>query len=234
MISFDIITIFPRALDSYWQESIIKRAQAKKLIKIISHNLRDYSTDKHHKVDDKPYGGGVGMVMMAEPIIKALSKLKVLKRDAKSAFDRIKRSKKNRVILLAANGKQFTQKDARRLSKYDRLVFICGRYEGVDARVEKFIDEKISVGPYVVTGGELPAALIIDAVARLIPGVVGKEESIINESFSAGCLEHPHYTRPEKLKFNGRNYLVPKILLRGNHKKIQSWRQSKSPLIKSW
>ena len=141
-----------------------------------------------------------------------------------------------RMILLAANGKQFTQTVAKRLAKYERLVFICGRYEGVDARVEKFVDEKICIGPYVVTGGELPAGLIIDAVSRMTPGVVGKEESVLNESFSAighsrlanGYLEHPHFTRPEVVSWQGKKYRVPKVLLEGNHKKISDWRKNKS------
>lgn len=232
MKRFDIITIFPEILTSYFSESILGRAQKNKLIKIKAHNLRDYTSDKHRKVDDKPYGGGAGMVMMAEPIIKALKKINAFKSD-----------KKTRTILLAANGKQFKQVDAKRLSKYDRLVFICGRYEGVDARVEKFVNEKISIGPYVVTGGELPAAIVIDAVSRMVPGVVGKEESIQNESFSSTSsesrglsnekyLEHPHYTRPPKLMINGKSYNVPKVLLQGNHRLINDWRYKKSSKIR--
>jgi len=215
MKRFDIITIFPASLDSYFGTSILKRAQDKKFIKIQTHNLRAWTRDKHHKTDDKLYGGGAGMVMLAEPILRALSA--------------VKKGKKSRVILLAANGKQFKQKDAERLAKYDQLVFICGRYEGVDARAEKFIDEKISVGPYVVTGGELPAAIIIDAVSRLIPGVVGKQESVANESHVAeGYLEHNHYTRPEVLVWKGKKYRVPKVLLEGHHKNIASWRAKTS------
>ena len=215
MKRFDIITIFPASLDSYFATSILKRAQDKKLIKIEMHDLRKWTRDKHRKTDDKPYGGGVGMVMLAESILRAVSA--------------VKKGKKSRVILLAANGKQFKQKDAKRLAKYDQLVFVCGRYEGVDARVEKFIDEKISVGPYVVTGGELPAAIIIDAVSRLIPGVVGKQESVANESHAAeGYLEHNHYTRLEVLVWKGKKYRVPKVLLEGHHKNIASWRAKTS------
>ncbi|MFZ5391205.1 MAG: tRNA (guanosine(37)-N1)-methyltransferase TrmD [Patescibacteria group bacterium] len=232
MKKFDIISIFPESLESYFKASILKRAQDKKLIKISSYNLRDFTLDKHRKVDDKPYGGGAGMVMMAEPIIRALKKIKAFRS-----------GKKTRIILLAANGKQFTQKDAKRLAGYDRLVFICGRYEGVDARVEKFINEKISIGPYVVTGGELPAAIIIDAVARMVPKVVGKEESVKNESFSNTSsesreassekyLEHPHYTRPDKLIIDKKVYSVPKVLLQGNHKLIDRWRSNKSAKIR--
>lgn len=232
MKKFEIVSIFPQALNSYFEVSILKRAQEKKLIKITSHNLRDFTTDKHRKVDDKPYGGGAGMVMMAEPILKALKFLKALPNKTSAR-------KKVRTILLAANGQLFNQATAKKLAKYDKLVLICGRYEGVDARVEKFIDEKISVGPYVVTGGELPAAIIIDAVSRMVPKVVGKEESINNESFSNTSsevqgtsgekyLEHPHYTRPEKLVIHKKNYKVPKVLLKGNHKLIIDWRSKNS------
>ena len=230
MKHFDIISIFPNSLDSYFGTSILKRAQEKKLIKIQTHDLRKWTHDKHHKTDDKPYGGGAGMVMLAEPIVRALHELKF-----KNQKSKIKN--KTRTILLAANGKQFTQKDAARLAKYDRLVFICGRYEGVDARVEKFVDEKLSVGPYVVTGGELPAAIIIDAVARMVPGVVGKQESVQNESFSeivpnskfqilnSAYLEHPHYTRPEVFAVGKKKYRVPKVLLGWKHKEIGEWRK---------
>ncbi|HBV33201.1 TPA: tRNA (guanosine(37)-N1)-methyltransferase TrmD [Patescibacteria group bacterium] len=231
MKRFDIITIFPHSLDSYFDTSILKRAQEKKLIQIQTHDLRQWTKDKHQTVDDKPYGGGAGMVMKAEPIVRALHELK---------FKNKKSKIKMRMILLAANGKQFTQTVAKRLAKYERLVFICGRYEGVDARVEKFVDEKICIGPYVVTGGELPTAIIIDAVSRMVPGVVGKEESILNESFSKqkipdsrfpipdSYLEHPHYTRPEVLIWKGKKYTVPKVLLEGNHKKISEWKKDKS------
>ncbi len=219
MKKFDIITIFPTSLDSYFATSILQRAQTKKLIKVQVHDLRKWARDKWRKTDDKPYGGGAGMVMLAEPILRAISS--------------VKKSEKSRVILLAANGKQFKQKDAGRLAKYDQIVFVCGRYEGVDARVERFIDEKISVGPYVVTGGELPAGIIVDAVSRLIPGVVGKHESVVNESHTKeGYLEHDHYTRPEVLTWKGKKYRVPKVLLEGHHKKIQEWRNKKSKVKK--
>ena len=216
MKKFDIITIFPHSLDSYFNASILKRAQDKKLINIQTHDLRKWTSDKHQTVDDKPYGGGAGMVMKAEPILRALGAMK-------------SKTPKVRVVMLAANGKQFTQKDAVRLSKYERIIFIAGRYEGIDARVEKFVNEKISIGPYVVTGGELPAAIIVDAVSRMIPGVVGKSESIQNESHSKVMkLEHAHYTRPEALIWKGKKYKVPKVLIEGNHKKIAEWRKNKS------
>ncbi len=244
MKHFDIISIFPNSLDSYFGTSILKRAQEKKLIKIQTHDLRKWTHDKHHKTDDKPYGGGAGMVMLAEPIVRALHELKF-----KNQKSKIKN--KTRTILLAANGKQFTQKDAARLALYNQLVFVCGRYGGGDARVEKFVDEKLSIGPYVVTGGELPAAIIVDAVSRLVPGVVGKEESVRNESFStsgqelgtpnqnkfgtgqaSGYLEHPHYTRPEVLVWKSKKYRVPKVLLGGNHKDIAAWRVKTSKKVR--
>ncbi|HAH04390.1 TPA: tRNA (guanosine(37)-N1)-methyltransferase TrmD [Candidatus Komeilibacteria bacterium] len=211
-MQYDIITIFPKILDAYFNESILKRAQQARLINIKTHDLRDYTADKHRSVDDAPYGGGPGMVLMVEPIYKCLKK--------------IKRQKKSRVILLDPAGKQFDQKMAEKFSKLDQLVFICGRYEGIDARVDNLIDEKISVGPYVLSGGELPAAIIIEATARLLPGVLGKIESTEYETFAgekSDVVEYPQYTRPENFK----GMKVPEILLSGNHKEIEKWRQSK-------
>lgn len=201
---FDIITIFPDIFDSYFNESIIKRAQNKKLVKINIHNLRDYTSDKHKTVDDSPYGGGPGMVMKIEPIFKAVK--------------RIKGKKKAKVILFSAKGNKFDQKMAKRFSKLDKLVLICGRYEGVDERVAKYIaDEEVSIGDYVLTGGEIPAMIVVDAVSRLIPGVLGKEESLEEKKGS-----YPVYTRPED--FN--KWRVPKVLLSGDHKKIKIWRKN--------
>ena len=221
MITFNLITIFPKIFDSYFSQTILARAQQNNLIKINYVNLRDFTTDKHKTVDDKIYGGGAGMLLKVEPIYKAL---KFLKSKVKG------KKQKNRIILLAANGKQFRQADAKRLSKYQNLIFICGRYEGVDARVEKFIDEKISIGPYVLAGGELPAAIILEAVSRMIPGVVGKQTSVQAESFSQrNVLEHPHYTRPEIfITKEGQKLKVPPALLSGHHSKIGEWRQKKS------
>ena len=215
---FDIITIFPHIFESYFSESIIKRAQKRGLIKINIHNLRDYTSDKHKTVDDKPYGGGPGMVMMVEPIFKAVS---VLKRS------KVK-NQKLKVILFSPKGKKFDQKMAKRFSKLDRLIMICGRYEGVDERVAKHIaDEEISVGDYILTGGELPAMIVVDAVTRLIPGVLGKYESLEEIKGS-----YPAYTRPEKFYPDPKNkrkaWRVPKVLLSGNHKKIEEWRKSKN------
>jgi len=220
-MKFDIITIFPEIFDSYFNESIIKRAQKKKLVNIKIHNLRDYTDDKHKSVDDKPYGGGPGMVMKVEPIFKAVNKLS---RVAGSRFA----GKKTKVILFSPKGKKFDQKMAKRFSKLDRLIMICGRYEGVDERVAKYIaDEEISVGDYVLTGGEIPAMIIVDAITRLIPGVIAleslKEESFTEKSkfqISNAKYEYPQYTRPEKFQ----KWRVPKILLSGNHKKIEEWR----------
>jgi len=224
MKQFDIITIFPEILDSYFNESLFKRAQQNKLLKIKTHNLRQWTTDRHQTVDDKPYGGGVGLVFKIEPIYKALSEIKKLRNKE------IKGKKKIRIILTAANGKRFTQKDAVRLAKYDQLIFVCPRYEGVDARVEKLVDEKISIGDYVLAGGELPAAVIIEAVARHLPGFVGKQESVRYDSHSQeGYLEHPQYTRPEIFTTKeGKRLRVPKVLLSGHHGEIGKWREKKS------
>jgi tRNA (guanine37-N1)-methyltransferase len=215
-MKFDIITIFPNFFDSFKGEALIARAIKKKLLKIETHNLRDWTTDNHKTVDGRPYGGGAGMVMLIDPIYKA----------AKS----IKKNKKSRIILLSAKGKLFNQKKARELSKYDQLVFVCGRYEGVDERVAKHIaDEEISIGEYVLFGGEVATMVIMEAVSRLIPGVIAKEESVANESFSSGSnREHPQYTRPEVFEIGKKNLKVPAVLLSGNHKKIEEWREKNS------
>jgi len=244
MIKFDIITIFPDIFKSYFNESIIKRAQKKKIVKINIHNLRDYTKDKHKTVDDSPYGGGPGMVMKIEPIYRAVNALK--KRKTKPAC-RQSRNAKCKTILFSPKGKKFDQKMAKRFSKLDRIIMICGRYEGVDERVAKYIiDEEISIGDYVLTGGEIPAMIVLDAVTRLIPGVIALE-SLEEESFSSlkieNCLpaknhalpvgrlvqagklkvsyEYPQYTRPEKFL----KWRVPKVLLSGNHKKIKEWKE---------
>jgi len=209
---FDILTIFPKMIDSYASESILGRAQKNSLIEVRSHDLRTYTTDKHHKVDDTPYGGGPGMIMKVEPFDLALKK--------------IKKSKKTVVILTAANGKTFTQADAQRLAKCEHVIFLCGRYEGIDYRVEEhLVDEVFSIGNYVLTGGELPALVMADAIARNIPGVLGQEASLEKESHTEeGYLEYPHYTKPEKYK----KWSVPEVLLSGDHKKIEAWRKKKS------
>ncbi|MBI2099320.1 tRNA (guanosine(37)-N1)-methyltransferase TrmD [Candidatus Uhrbacteria bacterium] len=219
---FDLITIFPKMFDCYINESILKRAQKKKLIKINVYDLRGWATDKHKTVDDKPYGGGPGMVMKVETFYRALQALKNQKLRSKN--------KGTRIILTSAKGKQFTQDDARRLAKYKQVIILCGRYEGVDERVaEHLADEEISVGPYVLTGGELPAMIMVDAISRHIPGVLGKAESLEEtrqaKSYKlkaiSSSLEYPQYTRPEKF----RKWKVPKVLLSGNHQKIEEWRR---------
>src|SRR3989344_3599122 len=218
-MKFDIITIFPHILDSYFNESILKRAQRAKLVKIITHNLRDYAIGKHKKVDDSPYGGGPGMVFMIEPLFKCLNHLKKIGARPPKPWRR-------RVILLDPAGKQFNQKMAAVYSKLDQIIFICGRYEGVDARVDKLIDEKVSIGPYVLSGGELPSAIIVEAVSRLLPGVLGKMESLQYETFSgkkSDIIEYPQYSRPENFK----SWKVPKVLLSGNHGEIEKWRKCK-------
>lgn len=205
---FDILTIFPDAFASYLNTSILKRAQAKKKIRVVFHDIRDFTTDKHRSVDDRPYGGGVGMVMKVEPVVKALAKVPKLKH--------------RKVILLSARGKRLTQVDCRRLAAERQLVLICPRYEGIDERVLEWVDEQVSIGDYVLTGGELPAMVLIDAITRLLPGVLGKDESSRDESHSQpGVLEYPQYTRPEV--FRGKR--VPTVLLSGDHRKISAWRQ---------
>jgi len=228
-MTFHIITIFPEIFDSYFNESILKRARKSKLIDINIHNLRDYTKDKHKTVDDTPYGGGAGMVLKIEPIyncLKAINFQFSIFNFQKNPKSKISKSKKARIILFSAKGKRYTQADAKRLAKYKNLVLICGRYEGVDERVAKNLaDEEISIGDYVLTGGEIPAMAVVDSVARLVPGVLGNEESAKNESFSrAGYLEHPQYTKPAKFQ----EWKVPEVLLGGNHGEIEKWRRKNS------
>jgi len=212
MKRFDLITIFPAIFDSYFGESILKRAQEKGAIEIAVHNLRDYSTNKHHNVDDTPYGGGAGMVMQVEPIFHCVNT--------------IKKQENSQIILFSAKGKRYTQEDAKRLLQYNQLIFICGRYEGVDERVAEHVaDEELSIGDFVLTGGEIPAMAVIDSIARLLPGVLGNDQSAEIESHSEeGYLEYPQYSKPEE--FEG--WKVPKVLLGGNHAEIEKWRKSKS------
>ena len=209
---FDVISVIPDALRSYTDASILGRAQKSGAIEIREFTPRDKATDKHKMVDDTPYGGGPGMVMKVEPIVRTIRG--------------IRKKKRNRVILLSAKGKRFEQADARRLAEdYDHLIFVCGRYEGVDERVLDSIDEEIRIGDYVLTGGELGAAVVIDAVARLLPGVLGDDASRHDESHSTpGYLEYPQYTKPQI--FEGKE--VPAVLLSGNHKAIADWRKEQS------
>lgn len=215
-MQFHVVTIFPSILDSYLKESIIGRARNSGVIEVFAHNLRDYTTDKHGKVDDTPYGGGAGMVLQVQPIYACVENIK------KQIAEKRKKSK-TRVILFSAKGKKYTQRSAERLAKYTNLILICGRYEGVDERVaEQIADEEISIGDYVLTGGELPAIVVIDSVTRLLPGVLGNEESAKHESHKEkNYKEYPQYSKPAR--FNG--WQVPEILLGGNHNEIKKWRE---------
>ena len=218
-MKFTILTIFPKLLDSYFNEGMLKRAQTKEIIDIKTVDLRDFSDDKRQTVDDTPYGGGAGMILKIEPLYKALKKLT-------NNFKKTSKKNKRLIILLSASGKTFTQQTARDLTSAKEIIFICGRYEGVDARIAKFIDAEISVGDYVLTGGELGAGIIIDAVSRLLPGVLGNSQSSVDESHSQiGILEYPQYTKPEIFRAGSKKYPVPKILLSGDHQKIATWRK---------
>lgn len=212
MKRFEIITVFPDALKGYFGGSIISRAVKRGLIQIGVTNIRDYTKNKHRKVDDRVYGGGPGMVLHAEPILKAVE----------NSRKKLKKGK-TKLILFSATGKEFTEALATRYAKhYDNFIFICGRYEGVDERVKKILHpEEISIGPYVLSGGELPAMVVTDAIARKVFGVLGKEESLEENRLGVGV---PVYTRPEVLKYKGKKYKVPKELTSGNHKHIEVWR----------
>jgi tRNA (guanine37-N1)-methyltransferase len=210
----DIISIFPGMFAPVLNESMIKRAQEKGKLTLVIHDLRDYSTDKHSKVDDRPFGGGSGMVMTADPIFRAVEDIK-------------KRTKQKnaKVILLCPQGRTFTQAHAKRLSRARHLILICGHYEGVDERVrEHLVDEEVSIGDYVLTGGELPAMVLTDAVVRLVPGVLGDKNSLNFESFEGNLLEYPQYTRPADY----RGMKVPSVLVCGDHTKIESWRRQQA------
>lgn len=220
MLSFDIITIFPEIFDSYFKASLVQRAIKKRLLKIKVHDLRQWAKDKHKTVDDRPFGGGIGMVMKVEPIYRVMKAL---------------RKQKTKVILFTPRGKKFTQQMATKWSKLDHLVLICGRYEGVDERVAKHIaDEEVSIGDYVLMGGELPAMVVIETISRLIPGVLGKpqllKERITKEK---GFIEYPQYTRPDLFSpRRGVQWKVPPVLLSGDHKKIEAWRKEHGQIIK--
>ena len=204
---FDIITIFPEMFESPFGESILKRAQDQELLNINLHDLRKYVIDKHRKTDDHPVCGGVGLIMNVDPIVRAIEAIKETKPRARS-------------ILLSPGGKSFNQKMAWELSREENLIFVCGRYEGVDERVLNFVDDAISIGDYVMAGGEIPAMVLIEAISRLIPNVVGDESSLVEESFECNRLEYPQYTKPREY----RGLKVPEVLLSGNHKKIQDWK----------
>ena len=210
-MKFDVMTLFPDMVRGVLSESIIGRAQNAGLIEIDYHNIRDFSKDKHRKTDDTPYGGGVGMVMTCQPIYDCY----------KNIVDRIPEENKKRVIYMSPKGRIFSHQVANELSQYDNLIFLCGHYEGVDQRIiDEIVDEEISIGDYVVTGGEIPACIVIDAVSRLIDGVLASSECYEGESVASGILEYPQYTKPRE--FRGRE--VPEILLSGDHAKIDRWR----------
>jgi tRNA (guanine37-N1)-methyltransferase len=224
-MTFQLLTIFPKMFDSYFNEGILRRAQDKKVIKFKIHNLRDWTHDHHRTVDDTPYGGGAGMLMKIAPLYQAL-------KDIRKSSARVKPNKR-KIILLSAGGKKWNQALAKKYSRLNEIIFICGRYEGVDARVKNFIDEEISVGDYVLTGGELPALTIIDSITRLLPGVLGNKKSIIEESHcEEGTIEYPQYTRPEIFKVGSKKYIVPKILLSGDHRKIKEWQKKQQKKFK--
>ncbi|OPA77556.1 tRNA (guanosine(37)-N1)-methyltransferase TrmD [Paenibacillus selenitireducens] len=209
----DVLTLFPEMFEGVFNSSILGKAKEKQLIELNTVNFREFSNNKHNTVDDYPYGGGGGMVLQAEPIFGAVESL--LEPDAP----------RPRVILMCPQGETFTQAKAEELAKEEHLIFICGHYEGYDERIrEHLVTDELSVGDYVLTGGELPAMVIIDSVARLLPGVLGNETSAVTDSFSTGLLEYPHYTRPAEF----RGWKVPDILLSGHHAKVEEWRKQQS------
>lgn len=221
MITFEIITIFPKIFDSYFKESFIGKAVGKKLIKINVHNLRDWAADKHKSVDDRPFGGGLGMVLKIEPIFKAIK-------------DLTKKKKKTKIILFTPRGKKFDQKTAYSLSGAERIIMICGRYEGVDERVAKHLaDMELSIGDYDLMGGEIPAMAVVETVSRLIPGVLGKPQFLKERiTKSKGFMEYPQYTRPESFSYKkGKSWKVPEVLVSGDHKEIGKWRSKEGKII---
>lgn len=227
MITFEVITLFPEIVRAYFGESILRRAVERRLIVPRVHDVRDFSLDKHRKADDRPYGGGPGMVIQAEPVARAFAAIVSSIRAPKARARR-----ETKVILLSPAGKQFRAADARAWArKYKRLVFVAGHYEGIDARIASIVKNagfsvaEVSIGPYVLTGGELAALVMIDAVARHIPGVLGKRSSREEARHGVGV---PAYTRPEAFRFRGKIYRVPKVLVGGNHAAIEAWRKARA------
>lgn len=210
----DVITLFPECFDALSVSKIWKRAVENQKLSLHLHNLRDFAKDKHHTVDDIPYGGGAGMILKIEPLVDAL--------------ESIPRIGKNKVILLSPQGKCFDQKMAKSyVGHWDQLILVCGRYEGLDERfIEGWVDECLSIGDYVLSGGEIPAMVVLETLSRLIPGVLGDEESVETDSIHSGRLKYPQYTRPQDY----RGILVPEVLTTGNHEKIRQWRQKKSDI----
>jgi len=212
MIVFDILSVFPEMFQSALGSSLIKRSIENGLVEVNLHNIRDYASDRHRTTDDTPYGGGGGMVMKVEPVANALKAI-------------VSAGGKTLVILLSPQGETFEQKTVEELAQYSRIALICGHYEGIDERIrEHLVDREISIGDYVLSGGELPAMIVVDAVSRLVPGFVGNSKSVLYDSFSTGLLEGPHYTRPREYE----SWKVPEVLLSGHQKKIDEWRRRKS------
>lgn len=236
MMRMDVLTLFPEMFTGVFNSSILGKAQEKGIISLHAVNFRDFSGNKHGTVDDTPYGGGGGMVLKPEPIFRAVEH--ILGTDINSAEspavsadlvspvnDMTPGLRKPRVILMCPQGERFTQRKAEELSKEDHLIFICGHYEGYDERIREYlVTDEISIGDYVLTGGELPAMVVIDSVARLLPGVLGNENSAVSDSFSTGLLEYPHYTRPVEY----RGWKVPDILLSGHHANVADWRRKEA------
>ncbi len=212
-MKIDILTLFPEMFEGVFNQSILKKAKENNFVTYNVVNFREFSSNKHQAVDDYPYGGGAGMVLKPQPIFDAVERLNE------------NNEKSPRVILLCPQGERFTQQKAEELAKEDHLLFVCGHYEGYDERIRKhLITDELSIGDYVLTGGELPAMVIVDSVVRLLPGVLGNEDSPVKDSHSCGLLEHPHYTRPADF----RGLTVPEVLLSGNHQKIEEWRNKES------
>jgi tRNA (guanine37-N1)-methyltransferase len=213
-VHIHVVTAFAKTFDGFLQESILKRAIEKDIVRITLHHIRDFATDKHQQIDDYPYGGGPGMILKPEPIFACLEHV----REEYGLKD-------TKITLLAPTGPSYDQKKAVEFSLRDSMILLCGHYKGIDQRViDELVDEEISIGDYVLTGGELAAMVIIDSVARLVPGVIGDIDSAITDSFQTGLLDHPHYTRPE----NFRGHLVPPVLMSGNHAAIEEWRHQKA------
>lgn len=217
----DVLTLFPEMFHGVFETSILGKAQQKGIVSLHAINFREYAGNKHGQVDDTPYGGGGGMVLKPEPIFNAVESIT----NAENNISSESSVKKPRIILMCPQGETFTQKKAEELSKEDHLIFICGHYEGYDERIrEHLVTDEISTGDYVLTGGELPAMVVIDSVVRLLPGVLGNETSAITDSFSTGLLEYPHYTRPAEF----RGHKVPDVLMSGHHSNINVWRRQQS------
>lgn len=220
-MQFEVFTLLPEIFPPYLESSMLLRARQRGLVTVHVHNIRDYTHDKHHVTDDTPYGGGGGMVMKPEPVFEAIES--VLGLDPHQTAPRPACP----IIMLTPQGRLFSQSIAEKLSQYEKIALICGRYEGIDERIrEHLVTDEISIGDYVLTGGELPALIVIDAVSRLIPGVLGDPDGALDDSHASGLLEYPHYTRPPEF----RGWKVPEILLSGDHGKIEKWRREQSLL----